>query len=135
MTMDNKTFKSLGYGKLKKLCSNCPFRKDGKAIALSPGRLEGIIQDLVDDDWSSFYCHKTVYCSNGGEHDDEGNYHPSGEESMCAGAMGYLHKIGRPSVGMRLALAMKDISVDDLDNMSSMVIDVMEIEEKSKRVC
>lgn len=52
-----------------------------------------------------------------------------------AGAMGYLHKIGRPSVGMRLALAMKDISVDDLDNMSSMVIDVMEIEEKSKRVC
>lgn len=74
--MDNKPFKSHGYGKLKKICSNCHFRKDGKAIALSPGRLEGIIQDLVDNETSSFYC------SNGGERDDEGNYHPSGEESI-----------------------------------------------------
>jgi len=88
--------------KLRRPCENCPFRKKG-AIPLAPGRLEGIIELLVRDDHSTFQCHKTVYNAHtGGEWDDNGNYLVSGQESMCAGAMIYLEKIGRPTVGMRL---------------------------------
>ncbi|WP_157657629.1 hypothetical protein [Burkholderia ubonensis] len=31
--------------KLRRLCENCPFRKNG-AIQLAPGRLEGIVEHL-----------------------------------------------------------------------------------------
>jgi hypothetical protein len=88
--------------KLRRPCNNCPFLKEG-AIDLMPGRLDGIIDTLVSDDYSTFQCHKTVHNSKtGGEWDDDGNYRASGEESMCAGAMIYLEKLGRPTVGMRL---------------------------------
>jgi hypothetical protein len=33
---------------------------------------------------------------------EEGQYTASGNEAMCAGAMIYLEKLGRPTVGMRL---------------------------------
>lgn len=33
----------------------------------------------------------------------KGRYHAKAEESICAGAMIYLKKVGRPTVGMRLA--------------------------------
>jgi len=122
--MNKKNFRQkFAYGNLKKPCANCPFRSDGNAIPLRPGRLKEIINRISVDDFSSFYCHKTVHCDDGGDCDDEGNYCPSGKESVCAGAMGYLHKIGRPSFGMRLAVAMKKLSIDDLNSMSSMVID------------
>ncbi|KVD52832.1 hypothetical protein WI87_26260 [Burkholderia ubonensis] len=88
--------------KLRRPCENCPFRKNG-AIQLAPGRLAGIIKHLVRDDHGTFQCHKTVHNQHtGGEWDDDGNYVASGQESMCAGAMIYLEKIGRPTVGMRL---------------------------------
>lgn len=88
--------------KLKRPCENCPFLKVG-AIELLPGRLEGIIDDLVSDDHTSFQCHKTVHNKRtGGEYDEDGKYTASGRESMCAGAMIYLEKLGRPSVAMRL---------------------------------
>lgn len=88
--------------KLAKPCANCPFLKCG-AIELQPGRLNGIIQALLDDDYSTFQCHKTVHnVKTGGEWDDDGTYHSTGQESMCAGAMIYLEKLGRPTVGMRL---------------------------------
>jgi len=88
--------------RLRKPCSNCPFRRKG-AIQLEPGRLEGIIGHLMGDDWSTFPCHKTVHNERtGGDWTDEGEYQASGAESMCAGAMIYLEKVGRPTVGMRL---------------------------------
>ncbi|RQQ47595.1 hypothetical protein [Burkholderia stagnalis] len=88
--------------KLRRPCENCPFRKNG-AIQLAPGRLERIVEHLVSNDHSTFQCHKTVHNAHtGGEWDDDGNYVASGQESMCAGAMIYLEKIGRPTVGMRL---------------------------------
>ena len=43
--------------RLKKPCANCPFLKEG-AIPLSRGRLEGIISTLIEDDQSTFQCHK-----------------------------------------------------------------------------
>lgn len=100
--------------KLKRPCENCPFRKEG-GIELAPGRLQGIINTLVNDDMTTFQCHKTVYGEKtGGEWDDEtGQYRPSGKESMCAGAIIYLEKAGQPTVGMRLgrALGLYDPSV------------------------
>jgi hypothetical protein len=70
---------------------------------LQPGRLAGIIQVLVEDDQSTFQCHKSVHnARTGGDWDVDGEYVASGRESMCAGAMVYLEKIGRPTVGMRI---------------------------------
>lgn len=88
--------------KLHKPCKNCPFRKSG-AIELAPGRFEGIVKQLVDDDQSTFLCHETVHnARSGGEWSDEGEYFATGRESMCAGAMILLEKLGRPTVAMRI---------------------------------
>lgn len=108
--------------RLKRPCANCPFLKEG-AIELEPGRLQGIIDHLVEDDSSSFSCHKTVHCKKGGEWDDEGVYHASGHESMCAGAAAYLLKKGRPTIGMRLAFATGSASPDEWDDAKNLVID------------
>lgn len=89
--------------RLKRPCANCPFLKSG-AIELAPGRLEGIVNGLMEDDHSTFHCHKTVHSRKGGEFDDDGMYHASGNEAMCFGAASYLMKIGRPTIGMRLGI-------------------------------
>lgn len=87
--------------RLKRPCKNCPFRKTG-GIELEPGRLQGIVDDLVSNDQTTFQCHETVHGKSGGEWNDEGRYEPSGQEAMCVGAMIYLEKRGRPTVAMRL---------------------------------
>ena len=112
--------------RLKKPCANCPFLDDGAAIALSEGRLEGIVSDLLADDWATFHCHKTVHTVKGGHWDDEGDYHPSGNESMCAGAMAYLHKVGQYSVPMRLALMQGILKTEELDQAAEMIIEPFE---------
>lgn len=106
---------------LKKPCPNCPFLLKG-AIELMEGRLEGIINQLLDDDYSTFHCHKTVLSKVGGEWNDEGDYTPSGKESMCAGAAAFLMKSGRPTVGMRLAFAFGDAKVSDWDSTMPLII-------------
>jgi hypothetical protein len=108
--------------KLKKPCSNCPFRREG-AIDLMPGRLEGIINHLIVDDYSTFQCHKTVHSRSGGDWDDDGNYNPSGNESMCAGAAAYLMKIKRPTVGMRIAFAAGFAQPNDWEPIYPIVIE------------
>jgi len=108
--------------RLKRPCANCPFLKQG-AIELAPGRLDGIIAGLIKDDRSTFQCHKTVHSARGGEWDDEGNYIPSGHESMCAGAAAYLMKRKRPTVGMRIAFAMGVASPDDWDDAQALTIE------------
>ncbi len=110
---------------LRTPCSNCPFRIEG-AIELEPGRLEGIVEELVRDDWSTFHCHKTVYSNSGGDWGEDGQYEPSGKESMCAGAAAYLHKIGRPTVAMRLAFATNTLDVETLVKNGLLVIDPVE---------
>jgi hypothetical protein len=79
---------------LSRPCGNCPFLKEG-AIDLAPGRLESIVEEIVNDDLSTFHCHKTVYRPSTARR-------PKAERSMCAGAMIYLEKVNRPTVGMRL---------------------------------
>ncbi|EEV4387873.1 hypothetical protein C1Y74_004939 [Escherichia coli] len=114
--------KQANHLRLKKPCANCPFRKEG-AIELALGRLEGIINDIVENDMTTFHCHKTVHSKSGGEWDEEGNYAPSGQESMCAGAAAYLMKIGRPTVAMRIAFAFGDAKVSDWDEAQELVVE------------
>lgn len=108
--------------RLKTPCNNCPFLKKG-AIELRPGRLDGIVDDLLRDDMSTFQCHKTVHHKNGGEWDEEGVYRPSGNEAMCAGAAAFLMKRGRPTVGMRLGLVTGAVEVSAWDKAKALVID------------
>lgn len=108
--------------RLKRPCGNCPFLKSG-AIELAPGRLEGIIEGLVKDDRSTFQCHKTVHSKRGGEFDDDGNYHASGEEAMCHGAASYLMKMGRPTIGMRLAVMTGTVSASKWDDQAGLIIE------------
>lgn len=109
--------------RLKKPCANCPFRKEG-AIVLEPGRLEQIVDTLVRDDYSTFQCHKIVHSELGGVWDDEGNYKPSGKEPMCAGACAFLMKVGRPTVGMRLAFVTGDATQNDWIEIYDLIIDL-----------
>lgn len=112
---------------LKKPCNNCPFRKHD-AIDLNEGRLQGIVNDLVENDLSTFYCHKTVHSPKGGTwDDDEATYAPSGNEFMCAGAASYLMKIGRPTVQMRLGFSLKLANPSDWESSYDLVIDHSEI--------
>lgn len=107
---------------MKKPCSNCPFLKKG-AISLAPGRMDGIIEDLKSSDHQNFMCHKTVHSKKGGDWDDEGNYTPSGKESMCMGSAAYMFKHGHPSVMLRIAIMFKRVTVEELRAMGPLVID------------
>ncbi len=114
--------------RLARPCPNCPFRKEG-AIELMPGRLEGIIDGLVRDDWSTFHCHETVHSAMGGEWDDDGNYTPSGQEAMCAGAVIYLEKAQLPTVGMRLGRAMGVYDPTKFTRYSDEIIEPYDVDE------
>lgn len=110
---------------LKAPCGNCPFRIHG-AIELEPGRLDGIIQDLVKNDCSTFQCHKTVHSkTTGGDWDDDGNYVSTGKEAMCVGAMIYLEKLGRPTVGMRIAQIRGVYDPRQFEKLHPQIIDVV----------
>lgn len=111
------------FFRLKRPCSNCPFRKEG-AIELEVGRLEEIIKDLLSDDKKAFLCHKVVHSCSGGEWDEDGTYHPSQKDAGCAGAHGYLFKVGRPTVGMRLAFVTGDSTPLDWEAIADEIIDI-----------
>jgi len=81
---------------LKKPCSNCPFLKSSAAIPRRKGRLESIVEGLLQDDLSTFICHKTLQR----EDEDEGPVYDG--ERMCAGAAIRLLKERRPNVIMRV---------------------------------
>lgn len=91
-----------------KMCGNCPFRDNGKAVHLEDGRVEDIKKTLLENDMNSFTCHKTSY-------NLDINMNPVTDivqsPKMCAGAYEYLKKIGRPNIMMRLA-SMKGIDND-----------------------
>lgn len=92
----------------KRPCANCPFRCDGKGIALEPGRIEGIVNNLLRDDHKTFVCHKTL---------------DSGERRTCAGAVAVMSKLGRLPIIARLGLAYGLITKEDIDASEAMVID------------
>lgn len=91
----------------KRPCANCPFRCNGSVIELNPGRLEGIVSDLLADDTQTFVCHKTL----------------DKERMTCAGAIGLMSKLGRLPVIARLGLAYGVITKDDIEASAALVID------------
>jgi hypothetical protein len=90
-------------------CADCPFRRVG-AIELRPGRVEGIIADLLADDWSGFICHEALHAKRP-------------RRAQCAGSMVLLLKAGRPNVAMRLAAAHGIVDFDALRALFPEVID------------
>lgn len=109
---------------LKKPCANCPFLKEG-AIRLQRGRLRGIADSLERDDHAGFPCHKTVHHKKGGEWDDEGNYQPSGNEKMCAGAAAWLMKQRMPNVAMRMAIVTGLVPKEYWDDAKAVTVDTI----------
>ena len=108
--------------RLRKPCSNCPILREG-GIQLEPGRVDEILNSLLEDDKTTFQCHKTVHCNKGGEWTDDGEYQTSGHEAMCAGAAAVLMKRGRPTVIMRVAFALGVATPGDWDVAKAMTID------------
>lgn len=117
------------YFRLKSPCSKCPFRKD-TPIELRPGRLEGIVVDLLANDRSTFTCHNTLSDSrniDGADDCEDAENSPAIDyrngEKMCAGAAAYLMKVQRPSVGMRYAMHSGSIGFDHWAKAVETVID------------
>lgn len=121
------------YFRLKTPCSKCPFRKNS-SIDLRPGRLEGIVKDLLDNDRSTFTCHNTLSNSRDSDRDEDredgdegGKIDYRNGEKMCAGAAAYLMKVKRPSVGMRYAMHSGSISFDHWEKAVDTVIDPLDL--------
>lgn len=94
---------------LKRMCANCPFRDDDKAIPLQRGRLSGIVESLQDD-YNTFPCHKTTHGA-------------AKEESACIGAAAYMWSVhGRLSVLSRLAIMVGSLSRGTLEKVSQHTI-------------
>lgn len=109
---------------LKSPCGNCPFRNDSNAIELADGRLQGIVDDLSQNDDTVFHCHKSVHSKHGGEWDDEtGLYHASGKEHVCRGALIYMHKQKRLPILARIAIVQGALDLNELNAQASLVID------------
>jgi hypothetical protein len=75
-------------------CKHCPFRNDITPY-LHPGRVREIEASL---ERAEFPCHKTT----DSDRDEEQQYHPTGSEIHCAGALILLEKLERPSQMMRI---------------------------------
>lgn len=79
--------------KLKKVCKDCPFRKDIRPY-IRPERAEEIAEQLTTQDgW--FSCHKTT-TSVGKTNMDKGAQH-------CVGALIFSEKVGHINQMMRIA--------------------------------
>lgn len=91
----------------KRPCTNCPFLKDGAGIELRPGRLERIVAGLKADDHETFLCHKTLHK----------------KRMTCAGAVGFMSKVGQLPVIARLGLAVGVITQVDIEASAAIVID------------
>jgi hypothetical protein len=90
---------------MKRPCANCPWRKEG-AIELRPGRLGEIVDGLMKDDRSTFWCHKTL---------------DSGDESACMGALAYQAAHGRLPVAARFAMIVGDLQRSDLEKSQALI--------------
>lgn len=82
-------------------CADCPFKDDGEAIHLNPGRVDQIKHTLLNEHDSSFNCHKTVY-----NLDNQGNNTREQKKKMCYGAYKFLKENGVDNAQMRLALSL-----------------------------
>lgn len=94
--------------KLKRPCSNCPFKKgQGELFALTQTRLTGIFES------DAFQCHKTVQYGE----DDAGNEinAPGDRPQQCAGLMAVLRNSGKPNTIMQVASRLGWLDFKSLD--------------------
>jgi hypothetical protein len=98
------TEKHQPYG-MRTPCANCPFRTDVRPY-LTRARVREIERSLVR---SEFPCHKTT------EHDDEGEYTPTGDEIHCAGALILMQHEGISSQMTRIAYRLGMFDPDKLN--------------------
>jgi hypothetical protein len=82
--------------RVKKPCSNCPFRKDVHPY-LSRARVEEMRKQLHIQDQQTFTCHKTVDYSKARPDQSNG--------AICSGYANLAFKSGRLPVALRFALA------------------------------
>lgn len=106
---------------LKKPCANCPFNKTG-AIELMPGRVEGIIKDLLNGRATGFSCHKTVYKSRSCAR------RPKDSQKQCAGSLILLEKMGRQTQLMQVMERIGLYHPEELKPYHDQVIDVPDLE-------
>lgn len=85
--------------RVTQMCSNCPFKDNGKSIQLNEGRVEEIKEMLLEGTHKSFNCHKTVYNLDVNMEPYQGTQ----ELKMCAGAYEFLKKQGKPNAQMQIA--------------------------------
>ena len=98
----------------KRPCANCPFRSDGAGVELEPGRVEGIVSDLLADDQQTFVCHKTL----------------DTQRMTCAGAVAVMAKLGRLPVIARLGLVHEVITKADIEASKQLVIEPSDLNLK-----
>lgn len=96
----------------KRPCANCPFRRDEAAIQLEPGRVQGLVSELLTDDQHTFVCHKTL----------------DKERMTCAGAVGLMSKFGRLPVIARLGLVYGVITKADINASAALVIEPCDLD-------
>jgi len=80
---------------LKRPCANCPFRTDIRPF-LHPERAREICDAMLLGD-ESFWCHKTIDCSEASEGST------NRKTQHCAGGLILLEKLNRPNQLMRIA--------------------------------
>lgn len=94
--------------RLKKVCTDCPFRADKDFHGLQAERVSGIAQDLRDG--ATFHCHSTLNYSQGEDlGDDAEPLSPVVKSSQfCAGALATMEQGGEVNqivrIGERLGL-------------------------------
>jgi Family of unknown function (DUF6283) len=89
---------------IKRPCEHCPFRRD---VPPYLHRARQIARQMEDDHYW-FACHETT----GMKH---GKRVRRADQSHCAGLMAVLWREGNPNIAMRLALAFKMISREQLE--------------------
>jgi hypothetical protein len=117
---------------LRRPCRECPFRIDGDAVSLSPGRKEEIIEKLLSGEHATFHCHKTVYRSDCRNHDDDGNFIPV-DIAHCAGAAAICRKFGRDTTVVQIASRLGIISYDHYDQSLDATLDTEHLKLDRRR--
>lgn len=95
-------------------CDQCPFPSNGENLFLNEGRIDEVKENLLQSDFNTFSCHKTI----GGDTSDH---------RMCYGAARFLEMKKRPSVYMRVhnwkSEERKLEEFTELDNLMSSILE------------
>jgi len=98
--------------KLKRPCSDCPFRKgNGERFALPDERIAGIVRA------DAFQCHKTVDYSIDDADENAAVLRQGDKPQQCAGIMAILHREGLENQIMQVAERLGVLNPDELDPM------------------